>query len=78
MHISVSDSGKGLTEEGLQRVFDRFYREDKSRRRVTGGSGLGLAIVKALVELHEGTISVKNHPSAGAVFIVQLLRASSG
>ena len=72
VHISVRDSGKGLTEEGLQRVFDRFYREDKSRRRVTGGSGLGLAIVKALVELHEGKISVENHQSAGAVFTVQL------
>ena len=68
--ISVSDSGPGLPPEDLTRVFERFYRVDKSRSRP--GTGLGLAIVKHLVELHGGTVVAANRPEGGAVFTVTL------
>jgi two-component system phosphate regulon sensor histidine kinase PhoR len=58
--ISVADEGPGIPEEDLSRVFERFYRVDKSRARDPGGTGLGLAIVKHLVELHGGTVCAEN------------------
>ncbi|HEY7291465.1 MAG TPA: ATP-binding protein [Vicinamibacterales bacterium] len=70
--VSVSDEGPGIPEEELSRVFERFYRVDKSRARDPGGTGLGLAIVKHLVEMHGGTVSVENRPTGGARFIVTL------
>ena len=57
VHISVVDSGVGIAADDLPWVFDRFYRADKSRARLSGGSGLGLAIVKQLVEAHGGVVS---------------------
>jgi signal transduction histidine kinase len=69
--ITVSDSGPGLPEADLTRVFERFYRVDKSRAR-PGGTGLGLAIVKHLVELHGGRATAANRPGGGAVFTVTL------
>ncbi len=57
------------------RVFERFYRVDKSRARDPGGTGLGLAIVRHLVELHGGRASVANRPAGGAQFTVELPRA---
>ena len=68
--ITVSDSGPGLPPGDLTRVFERFYRVDKSRSRP--GTGLGLAIVKHLVELHGGTVMASNRPEGGAVFTVTL------
>ena len=68
--ISVADSGPGLPAGDLTRVFERFYRVDKSRSRP--GTGLGLAIVKHLVELHGGTVMAANRPEGGAVFTVTL------
>ena len=70
--ISVSDTGPGIPEADLSRVFERFYRVDKSRARDPGGTGLGLAIAKHLVELHGGQITVENRPEGGAVFTVTL------
>ena len=73
--IEVADSGPGLSEEQAQRVFERFYRVDKSRTRGTrdpGGTGLGLAIVKHLIELHGGRATAANRPEGGAVFTIEL------
>ena len=72
--IVVRDSGEGVPQEQIGRIFDRFYRTDGSRSRFTGGTGLGLAIVKAIVELHGGSIGVRNHPEGGAEFEVRLPR----
>jgi len=70
--IVVSDQGPGIPEEDLTRVFERFYRVDKSRARDPGGTGLGLAIVKHLIELHGGSVSVENRPEGGARFLITL------
>ena len=70
--IDVLDEGPGIPEKDQPRVFERFYRVDKSRARDPGGTGLGLAIVKHLVELHGGRVSVANRPEGGACFRVEL------
>jgi two-component system, OmpR family, sensor histidine kinase ArlS len=72
IHIVVKDEGKGIPEEDLPRIFERFYRVDKSRTRALGGTGLGLAIVKQLVEAHKGTITVKSSPNHGTEFEIIL------
>ncbi len=76
--LTVQDTGKGLSEDALKHVFDRFYRSEKGRVRSEGGSGLGLAIVKALVELHGGRVSVRNHSEGGAIFKIFLPNTISG
>jgi two-component system phosphate regulon sensor histidine kinase PhoR len=70
--VAVSDQGPGIPEEDLARVFERFYRVDRSRARDPGGTGLGLAIVRHLVELHGGRVRAENRPSGGARFVVEL------
>jgi two-component system phosphate regulon sensor histidine kinase PhoR len=72
IEISVADEGPGIPNEDLSRVFERFYRVDKSRARDPGGTGLGLAIVKHLVELHRGEVRVENRRDGGARFTVSL------
>ncbi|MEA4849312.1 MAG: ATP-binding protein [Clostridiaceae bacterium] len=74
--ISVSDTGIGISEEDLPYVFERFYRADKSRNRMTGGSGIGLTIAKAIVEAHKGSISVSSKLKEGTVFTVVLPKQS--
>lgn len=69
--VRVADHGPGIPPEDVGRVFERFYRVDKSRGR-PGGTGLGLAIVKHLAELHGGTVQVENRPAGGAAFTVRL------
>ena len=70
--ISVSDEGPGIPEDDLSRVFERFYRVDKSRARDPGGTGLGLAIVKHLVGLHGGDVQAANRAGGGATFTITL------
>jgi signal transduction histidine kinase len=68
VRVGVADSGPGIDTIDRQRIFDRFYRVDRSRNSSTGGSGLGLAIVRALVEAHGGTIRVEDAQHGGALF----------
>ena len=72
--IKVQDTGIGISSADQQRVFDRFYRVDKSRSRSQGGRGLGLAIVKKIAEEHGGTVSVESTPGAGSTFSITLPR----
>jgi heavy metal sensor kinase len=70
--LSVSDSGAGISAADLPRVFDRFYRADTARSRVTGGAGLGLAIVKWVAEAHGGQVAACSTPGQGSQFILWL------
>ena len=72
VEIAVMDEGPGIPEGDLPRIFERFYRVDKSRARDPGGTGLGLAIVKHLVELHGGRVEVRNRDGGGAQFTIKL------
>lgn len=68
VEVCVSDTGEGIPAEDLPNIFERFYRVDKSRARVTGGSGLGLTIAKRLVEAHGGKIAVQSEMGKGSRF----------
>ncbi|MDG9675295.1 HAMP domain-containing sensor histidine kinase [Micromonospora sp. DH14] len=70
--ISVRDTGSGINPADLPKIFDRFWRADESRSRVTGGSGLGLAIARHLTEAHGGTIGVESEPGRGTLFTIRL------
>jgi two-component system OmpR family sensor kinase len=70
--IEVRDKGPGIPANLRDKVFERFYRADHARNRETGGSGLGLAIVKAIVERHEGEITIQETPGGGTTFKVTL------
>jgi len=70
--ISVIDHGEGVPPQIREKIFQRFWRADTSRTRVTGGSGLGLAIVSGIVEAHQGSVEVVDTPGGGATFRVQL------
>ena len=74
--ISVKDTGFGISPADLPYIFERFYRSDKSRNRFTGGSGIGLTIVKAVVDAHQGTISVQSKLGEGSEFTVFLPKCS--
>ncbi|MEI6208093.1 MAG: heavy metal sensor histidine kinase [Desulfuromonadales bacterium] len=65
VEFEICDSGHGIAEEDLARVFDRFYRADRSRSNYQQGSGLGLPIVKSIMDLHGGTVTVASHPGRG-------------
>ncbi|MBQ7169237.1 MAG: hypothetical protein IJR63_04980 [Synergistaceae bacterium] len=75
--IEVADTGIGIAPEDLPNIFERFWRADESRTRVTGGSGVGLAIVKATVEAHGGEISAVSRKGEGTCFTVRLKRAEA-
>ena len=68
--MSVADTGNGIPEELRERVFEPFFRVDKSRSRALGGVGLGLALVHEIVRVHDGSITVRSNPSGGTVFEV--------
>jgi signal transduction histidine kinase len=70
--IIVSDKGRGIPEEDLPHIFERFYRVDKSRSRTSGGTGLGLAIVKEIVEAHGGSIHAASEYGKGTNMIITL------
>ena len=70
--IEVSDTGIGIPDQYKDRVFERFFRVDKSHSRQTGGTGLGLAIVKHVVEYHNGSISLSSTPNQGTTIVVTL------
>ncbi len=72
IEIKVTDTGIGIPEIDRPRIFDRFYRVDKSRSRVTGGVGLGLSIVKDIIVAHKGTINVESEINKGTVFVIRL------
>jgi two-component system, OmpR family, sensor histidine kinase SenX3 len=72
VELSVSDQGIGIPERDLERIFERFYRVDPARSRVTGGTGLGLAIVKHVTAAHGGKVTVSSKEGKGSTFTLRL------
>lgn len=72
VEVKVTDTGIGIPAEDISRIFQRFYRVDKSRSRKQGGTGLGLAIVKHIIELHKSEIKVESEPGKGSTFSFRL------
>jgi len=72
LRISVEDQGIGIAKKHLPRLFERFYRVDKSRSRNLGGTGLGLAIVKHIAQAHGGNVTVESELGVGSVFTIHL------
>lgn len=70
--VRVADTGPGIADADLPRIFERFYKADKSRTRSAGGSGLGLSIAQKIADMHRGSISVRSRPGEGTEFTVAL------
>ena len=69
--LTVSDTGIGIPEKYQQRIFERFFRVDKSRSKASGGTGLGLAIVKHIAEVHDAHISVSSVEGVGTTIEIE-------
>ena len=76
--VSVADTGIGIAPENRDRIFERFYRVDKSHSRATGGTGLGLSIVKHAVQYLHGKIALDSKPGSGSTFTVSLPQSDAG
>ena len=72
IRIEIEDNGKGIAQKDLPKIFERFYRIDKSHSKKSGGTGLGLSIVKHAVKYHHGTIAVESEPGKGTSITVTL------
>jgi signal transduction histidine kinase len=72
VRLVVEDTGPGIPEEALPRIFERFFQADPSRSRGTGTSGLGLSIVRALAEAHGARVGAENRPGGGARLWIEL------
>jgi two-component system sensor histidine kinase BaeS len=70
--LTVQDNGPGISSEDIHRIFERFYRAEKSRSRAEGGTGLGLSIAKKIASAHGGSLKADNHPDGGAIFTLTL------
>jgi len=70
--IEVEDTGIGIKPDDLDRIFERFYRVDKSRSNASGGAGLGLAIASKIVALHQGKLTARSTLGEGSTFIIRL------
>ena len=70
--ISVADSGRGISEDEQERIFERFYRVDPSRSRETGGTGLGLSIVKHAAQNHNGEVKLFSRLGVGSTFTLRI------
>ena len=68
--VTVSDTGIGIDDEALERIFDRFFRADASRNRAIAGTGLGLAIVRSIARIHDGHVAARRRPGGGTAFVV--------
>ncbi|MBQ7370606.1 MAG: two-component sensor histidine kinase, partial [Blautia sp.] len=71
-YVTVADSGMGIPADSLERIFERFYRVDKSHSREIGGTGLGLAITRSTIAMHHGTVSVISKEGEGTTFSVKV------
>ena len=71
-YVKIVDTGVGIPEDEIGKIFERFYRVDKARSRETGGTGLGLAICKDIVQLHHGVIRVSSDFGVGSTFVVRV------
>lgn len=78
VRVEVADTGRGIPQEELPRVFDRFYRVDPSRSLSSGGAGLGLPIVKSIMDLHEGTVEIESRSGTGTTVALFFPVPSSG
>ena len=72
LFITVADSGMGIPEDAVERIFERFYRVDKSHSKEIGGTGLGLAITRSAIAAHRGTVTVESTLGEGTTFQVKI------